>query len=159
MISKAELAELYREDDRLRAEHREWLAERQAQAQALVQKSDDDDLLYRTHDENAPLDAPAADGEVSDAAEEFVFTGEQFDCLAAGLDAALKHEEARVRSEQKAAIAPLQRELDFLRGRLDALLTTIGQRAKEVPDENFNAKSGDVIDLPRGFIRRRSDAA
>ena len=39
MISRAELAELYREDDRLRAEHAEWMAQREAQAQALVRQN------------------------------------------------------------------------------------------------------------------------
>ena len=45
-----------------------------------------------------------------------------------------------------------------LRGHISALLTIVGQKASNVPDEN-NAKSADIIDLPAGFIRRRNDAA
>lgn len=55
MISRAELAEHYREDDKARAEHAEWMARRHAAASPLVQKSDDDGLLYRMHEENASL--------------------------------------------------------------------------------------------------------
>jgi hypothetical protein len=52
------LRALYAEDDRARIEHAAWMAERQAQGQALMQKSDEDSLIYRTHDDSAP--APAA---------------------------------------------------------------------------------------------------
>src|SRR5262245_39931036 len=112
MISRAELAELFAEDDRQRAEHREWLARREAHAASLVRRNDNPaGLVFKTTD-NALLDAPAPEPETS--GEEFCFSSEQFDCLAAALDMALKHEANRMRAEQKAAIAPLEREIAYL---------------------------------------------
>jgi len=51
---RCQLAELFREDDRLRAEDADWAART-----ALVQKFGADGVLYRTGPENTP--APAAD--------------------------------------------------------------------------------------------------
>jgi hypothetical protein len=155
MISRAELAELYREDDRLRAEHREWLAERQAQAQALVQRNSGDAGLVLKTTDNTLLPAPQSEPEPFDE-EPFVFTGPQFDCLAAALDAALAHEADRTRAERDQAIAPLQRELDYLRGQLDAVLGMLG---KSLRGNSPEVKDADVIDLPSGILRRRNDAA
>src|SRR5262249_40269076 len=45
----------------------------------------------------------------------------------------------------------LERENSLLRGQIDALLIMLGVAG--------GAKSADVIDLPRGFIRRRNDNA
>src|SRR5262249_14761917 len=66
----------------------------------------------------------------------------------------LKHEEDRTRAEQKAAIAPLEREIAYLRGQLDAVLGLL-RKSLPVPE----AKAGEVIDLPSGILRRRNDAA
>jgi hypothetical protein len=38
-VSRAELDALFAEDDKLRASHREWMAERQAARETLAQKS------------------------------------------------------------------------------------------------------------------------
>jgi hypothetical protein len=152
MISRAELAELFREDDRLRAEHREWMAQREAEAQALVQRNSGDAGLVLKTTDNTLLPAPQSEPEPS--GEEFCFSSEQFDCLADGLDAVLKHEEDRTRAEQKAAIAPLEREIAYLRGQLDAVLGLLG-KSLPVPE----AKAGEVIDLPSGVLRRRNGAA
>jgi hypothetical protein len=76
-ISRAELAELYREDDRQRAEHREFMARREAQASPYVQWSDDGaGLLYRTTD-NALL--PAAQPEPGPFDEEASTAANFFD--------------------------------------------------------------------------------
>src|SRR5215475_9649433 len=69
MSLRDELAAIYAEDDKLRAEHAAWLAAREPQAvaaedadgsirRAVVRKFGNDAVLYREHDENTP--APAA---------------------------------------------------------------------------------------------------
>jgi len=150
MISRAELAELFREDDRQRASHAEWMAQREAQAQALVQRNSGDAGLVLKTTDNALLPAPQP--EPSDE-EPWAFTELQFDSLAQVFAAEAK----RTRMERERAIAPLQRELDYLRGQLDAVLGMLG---KSLPANSPEVKSTDVADLPAGFIRRRrNDAA
>jgi hypothetical protein len=66
---RRQLAKLFREDDRLRAENEQWLARRQApsepivegQGAAYVQKFGSEELLYRVVDNSAPAaeSAPA----------------------------------------------------------------------------------------------------
>jgi hypothetical protein len=53
------LGELGREQDRLLREHREWTTQREAEREVLMQKSEPEGILYRTHEENEP--APAAE--------------------------------------------------------------------------------------------------
>src|SRR5262249_3763443 len=66
MISRAELDELYREDDRLRAEHREWLARREAQSASLARRNDyPASLVFKRHDD-AMVDPPEPQDEASD---------------------------------------------------------------------------------------------
>jgi hypothetical protein len=48
------LAELFREDDRLRAEHEQWEARREAEAAPPVEKSGAEVVLYREHENIAP---------------------------------------------------------------------------------------------------------
>jgi len=50
---RRELAELYAADDRLRQEHEQWFAQREAAREALVQKTGPEDVLYRQHDNSA----------------------------------------------------------------------------------------------------------
>jgi hypothetical protein len=154
MISRAEFAELFREDDRQRASHAEWMAQREAQAQALVQKSEADDLQYRTHDPNASPPVLYEDG-APVYEEPWAFDEVQMDTLAQ----VLAHEANRTRAELSEAlakrdrkIAALQEQVAGLRGTVDALL---GLR-----NGNTSLSSGEseVIDLPRNFWRRR-DAA
>ena len=54
------LAELFREDDRLRAERAS-----EAMRRGTVSETDADGLVYRTHDSNASLPAPQPDAEAS----------------------------------------------------------------------------------------------
>jgi len=158
MISRAELAELYREDDRLRAEHREWMAQREAQAASLARRNDSPaGLVFKRHDD--AMVEPASQGE-QDWSQWENWWAARFEPerralvegIADGLDVLLKHEEDRTRAEQKAAIAPLEREIAYLRGQLDAVLGLLG---KSLPE----AKTGEVIHLPSGILRRRNDAA
>jgi hypothetical protein len=66
MISRAELDELYRADDEVRAEHAEWLARREAQARPFVRKSEDPaGLIFKTV-ENAPPPPPQPNGAAPD---------------------------------------------------------------------------------------------
>jgi hypothetical protein len=102
--------------------------------------------------DNALLPAPQPEPEPSDE-EPWAFTELQFDSLAQVFAAEAK----RTRMERERAIAPLQRELDYLRGQLDAVLGMLG---KSLPANSPEVKSTDVADLPAGFIRRRrNDAA
>jgi hypothetical protein len=57
------LTELYRQDDRARAEHRAWKAEREAQAAAQEREIEEEAVEYRTADNDAPEPAPAAEPE------------------------------------------------------------------------------------------------
>jgi len=63
-FERAELARIYAEDDRLRAEHAEWMARREAQRQALVRKSDEQDALTprTTEDATLPVSEPEPEG-------------------------------------------------------------------------------------------------
>jgi hypothetical protein len=57
------LDELYRTDDRLRAEHRAWQTECQAQAVAQASESEPEAVGYQTVDDNSPAPAPASNAE------------------------------------------------------------------------------------------------
>src|SRR5262249_2661201 len=61
------LADLIREDDRLRAKHAEWNAQRERAAASLVRESEADGLLYRECENSEPAPAPAPDGEPFEA--------------------------------------------------------------------------------------------
>src|SRR5262245_56253792 len=152
------LRSLYAEDDRARAEHAEWMAEREAQKHALAQKSGDS-LLYRTHEENASRPAPAVDAGVSD--EGWCFTELQMDSLAV-VFAELRREwqqdieraqqrifDAMVRMGLPGELA--EREVHDLRNRVIRAEQQIERRLKEaLGDDN-------IVDLPPGFWKR--DAA
>jgi len=155
MISRAELAELFREDDRLRVEHREWMAQREAQAQALVQRNSRDAGLVLKTTDNALLPAPQPEPEPFDegtsTAPNFFDDAERNEEFADTMACLIN--ELRKEWQRDHAI-----QIAELRGHISALLTIVGQKASNVPDEN-NAKSADIVDLPAGFTRRRNDAA
>jgi hypothetical protein len=48
----------------------------------------------------------------------------------------------------------LERDIAYLKGQLDAVLTVLGNSSKRK-----ELKSADVVDLPAGFIRKRNDNA
>ena len=54
---RRQLAELFREDDRLRAEHVDWTARRNPGASPSMRKSGDEAVLYRTIEQTAPQPA------------------------------------------------------------------------------------------------------
>jgi hypothetical protein len=109
---RRELRELFRQDDRARAEHREFMAERAA----LVRKNGDDGPECPDQDENASLAVPAAVSVASD--EEPPFNEQQIDALEFAvreLRAERDHEIdlviAELRAEFNAAIAETERKL------------------------------------------------
>jgi hypothetical protein len=61
-----ELRELFREDDKLRAEHHQYMAERKALANLPVSENGDAGLVYKDYDNSAPPAAAAAADEETD---------------------------------------------------------------------------------------------
>jgi len=106
------LAELIREDDRLRAERASEPIRR-----GTVSETDADGLVYRTHDNNASLPTPQPDAEAdfSDDVD-----------LATALDEFSKATVDRFRA--------LERENAELRGKVDALLILLGQKSFKAAD-------------------------
>jgi len=144
------LAELYAEQDRMMAEFRE---EQRSRAE--------DTLVYKTH-ENVEVTAPESSSDESVA----LFGDGGDETLSEAIGMVIAHERQRERTELGEAIAPLKREIAErvtenaklreevaeLRGKLDAVLMMLS-RSSAAPE-----KSGEVVDLPRGFWKR-SDAA
>ena len=109
---RGHLAELIREDDRLRAERSSEPIRR-----GTVSETDADGLVYRTHDNNASLPTPQPDAEAdfSDDVD-----------LATALDEFSKATVDRFRA--------LERENAELRGKVDALLILLGQKSFKAAD-------------------------
>ena len=144
MISKDEIDRLCREHDqwieRAKDEAERLNAQRSCLKGELVFKDNEDALVSRT--------APAT----YDADNDYVpthFTEQQADAIGYALH--LMRAEALEEREQ--AIAPLEREIAFLRGQLDAVLK-MGGISPAKPRERKS--SADVIDLPNW--RRRNVA-
>jgi hypothetical protein len=167
-----EIAELGREQDRMMHEHADWMARREASLALSVQKSGSEDILYRDAPENAPAPASMADAEPfidddrSEADLPVVVFGEGdprdeiLTDLLADLIVGLRREHRRSmvglhrqfaswRKEQRHMRMILEDEIKVLRKRID--LTDRNDRDDRGSDN--------VIDLPRGFIRRRNDNA
>jgi hypothetical protein len=151
MIGRDELRAIFAEDDRQRVLHAEWTAQRTAviaerdqeqegdrcpASSPLVAKSDAGALMYRVHENNASLPATYHEPEAVYAEP----SGE--DEL---VDALVIHSRAL-----GDAVLDLRRENDKLKAQLDLVLQLIGSK---------NTDDDRVVDLPRGFIRRRNDAA
>jgi hypothetical protein len=133
MISRAELDELYRADDEVRAEHAEWLARREAQARPFVRKSEDPaGLIFKTV-ENAPAPALQPDAANFSHDDETLYALNEFS-------------EAVVERFRE-----IDRENIRLKAQLDVVLQLLGKS-----DTVSDLKSADVIDLPDW---RRRDVA
>jgi cell division septum initiation protein DivIVA len=118
------LAELYAEDDRLRAEHEQWMADREAAAHAPVRKSDESAVLYREHHDNAPAPAPQPDAEPSDGDDELAHA---IDVFAQAVENRLAELDSElVKRDRK--IGELEGELREIKGMLGATLTLLGQQ-------------------------------
>jgi len=136
-FERRQLAELFREDDRLRAELAEWMARREAEAS--VQKSERDDILYREHDNNAPAAAAADDGAglcatdppAEDGEDEFTTAIEKFTETTTRALEDDARELALLRNENRELKALLSSALEKfakLEGRVDALTALLGQQ-------------------------------
>jgi hypothetical protein len=130
------------------------MAQPEAQARALVQRNGGDAGLVLKTTDNALLPAPQPEPsyEATSTAPNFfddIERNEEFADTMAYLINELRKEWQRDHAV----------EIAELRGQVSALLTIVGQKASNVPDENIDAKSADKIDLPAGFIRRRNNAA
>jgi hypothetical protein len=112
------LAELYAEDDRLRAEHEQWMADREAAAHAPVRKSDESAVLYREHHDNAPAPAPEPEAEPSDDDQGFAELFRALDVFGEATTKALADDDRR--------IAALERENIELKAKLDAVFQILG---------------------------------
>src|SRR5262245_53219140 len=142
------LADLYAEDDRMRAEHAEWMAERKA----LAQKSDDDGLLYRTHEENASLPGPEPEL-ASD--EDWCFSELQMESLAVVFNELRREWQQDIERAQRRIFDAMvrmglpgelaEREVHDLRGRVIRAEQQIERRLKEAIGDDS------VVDLPPGF--------
>src|SRR5262249_112607 len=116
---RRQLAELCRLDDRLRAEHAAWMARREAQGQALTRKSDDQGALGDRTTEKVLAEPRGTD------AEPFYADASPSDVLATALD-----EFSKATVDKVCALEIANAEL---RGKVDALLTLLGQKLANMP--------------------------
>lgn len=154
------LAELYREDDKVRAEHREYMAQRRAAEAPPVSERDNPGVVYREYDRDAQT--AVAQAREQEYAGGLCFTSEQFDCVADALDAVIdelrrEFEEGIERAQQRILQATVrlalpgelaEREVHDLRARVI--------RAEEHIERQLKAATSDdkVVDLPTNFWRR-----
>jgi hypothetical protein len=150
--SRAELAELFREDDRHRIEHRAFMAQPEAQARALMQRNGDaGGLIYKTRDDAlqpAPQPQPEPFDEATSTAPNFfddVERNEEFAETMAYVIAELRREWRRDHAVEIAKLA----------AKLDVVLQLI----KSGNATTVAKTESDVIDLPSGILRRRNHAA
>jgi hypothetical protein len=135
--------------DRLMAEHRERVGA------AYMRKSEPDGLMYRDSPENQPAPVTPADSapfteEQTDVA--LPFTELQLDCLNAvvkDLRAEWRNEIIRLKKE----FASYRREWRFERRILNDQIAVLRKKI------NLDDARATIVDLPRGFIRRRNDDA
>jgi hypothetical protein len=170
--TRRELHELYIANDAFARETDDWLARHKAERAALARENAAAEGLERRAYEIEQAPSAAAETVPFSEEEPEPFDDEQLDVLAITLAELCKRWERdatqqtnqmdrALRQEIEHAVAhnaALRRDLAELRGKLDALLTLLGHKARNISDEN-NSKSADVIDLPAGFIRKRNDDA
>ena len=107
-----------------------------------VQKSNGNDLVYRTTANGAQATAARPDTAA-------IYSHDDSDALAQAMAEVIVETRRELRHEMQREVAILRNENAELRGMLGAVLTMLGKSA------NFSdSKTDDVVDLPRGFIRR-----
>jgi len=161
--TRAELAEIYREDDRLRAEreHEERLARL---ASPPVPHDDGGDALYAVPEPEAVcLDE---DGEFT-----LPFSDRQADAIADVINALRTEWQADIERMQQRLldmmvrmVVPAERAEETvyaLRERVAMMEGRLERQFAEIAERRLKAVIGDdnVIDLPAGFIQRRTDVA
>ena len=135
-MSRDEVRALCTETDRWLAEERDRLAQRQAQGWSRVNKSDTGaGVVFKTMED-------AIVPETTPAPEEFTDTQIQ----------AISYFVVSWVAEK---MASRDERLTKLETRVETLLALFGKSGKLLDD----AKGADVVELPRGFLRRTHDAA
>ena len=141
MISKDEI-------DRLCREHDQWIERAKDEAESVyAQRNTPKGGLVFKDNENALVSRPPE--EFDENYQSSSFTEQQRDAIAY----ALHLMRAETRDERDQAIAPLEREISYLKGQLDTLLR-LGGVSPAKPRESKSG--GSVIDLPNW---RRRDVA
>src|SRR5215831_11011460 len=142
--SRAELAELFREDDRHQAEHRQFMASPEARARALlVRKSEPDHgLTYRTTN-NAPLSVLAVDSGAFHE-EPDPFDDAQLDVLASVINELRKEFEQHTKIHAVQTLGDHEQMIAQLTGKVDTLIALLGQKSGNVP--MGTKRESDVID-------------
>jgi hypothetical protein len=175
------LDELYREDDRLRADHERWMARREADASPPVSKTGEmamESTLYRVHEpERAPVASPRSSSEPDWSGWENWLRGhldierkELLDTLAQAMGYAISEVRHQLRTEMKQAeerlshdyerkLAIAANEVVEIKGFLTGLLTAFGKTETQTKTILNLKPRGEVVELPRGFPRRAPDAA
>jgi len=155
------LRELYRQGDRMAAEHAAYMAERAAatQAKALTRENDAADLQHHTDTNNAPAPVPVAE------AKTWCFSEEQFEALAYAMAELRRDWQADIERTQQRILQAVARCVlpgELAETELYALRNRVA-RAEEKIERQLKQALGDdgddnVLDLP-SFIQRRADAA
>jgi hypothetical protein len=159
---RRELRELFRQDDRLRAEHREWMGQRRALASPPVSETGDEDVILHGDTYDAPVTASAGHDEA------FCFTDEQFDAVAFVLAELHREFEARIeRTERRLLDAMLRLAMPGERAeqtayglsdRVAQMEGRIERQLSGIVERHLKAAATDtVLDLPANFWKR--DAA
>ena len=133
------------ENNQLCRDFDNWIKQARDEAESVyAQRNAPKGGLVFKNNENALVSRPAAAVEYRSPN----FTEEQFDTIAY----ALHLMRAETRDERDQAIAPLEREIAYLKGQLDALLKLNG-----VSPPRESKSGANIIDLPNW--RRRRDVA
>jgi len=138
MDIRAEIARVSAEHDKLMREDAQWLAHREAERKALMRESDDEDLLYRTTEQNAQASAARTDSVPSDGEAD----DDELDPYTKGI-VEFTCEYVRQKLE------PRDKRIARLETQVEMLITLLGKSGKFT-----DSKSADVTELPRGFLRR-----
>ena len=148
----AELAALYAEDDRLRAEHEQWMAQRETRASPAVRETVLEGVMTHGSNGNALLAAPAAEAVAFDE-EPWAFDELQMDVIAQVLkelreefDERIAHAEKRILQATVRLALPgelAEREVHELRARVIRAEEKIERQLKAAIADDDN-----VFELP-----------
>jgi hypothetical protein len=164
--TREELRALYAEDDKRRAEHGEYMAERNARASPPVSQTESEVIMYRTIDDNAALAVSTAETEASE--EQLDFTDAQFDALATVIaelrrefEAGIERTHQRLLNTMVRLALPGERaEETFyaLRDRVSRLEGQLERQLADIVERHLKAVATEpqIIDLPGNFFRHTS---
>lgn len=152
------LAELCRQDDRLRAEHHEWMARRKSPASLPMRETDDAGVIYRDSGGRVLQPAPEPEHEASYVEPEFnAVQREQLAQVVAELQR--EFDEAIERAQQRIlqTVVRLVRPGEIAEQRLYALDDRISFMEAQIERRISKALTDQgIIDLPRDFWKRNA---